>query len=93
MMRELIVDTAYFWGHFIINIEGRNGRLLKEKIWPAINEHSLIKENLREYWPLLKEILEGKKSDNNLRQLNLPAGRIIEKPSSCISIKKIGFNN
>jgi hypothetical protein len=76
----LIKETPYFWTHFSINVESCKGEVIDQKTWPLINQSGVIKENLRELWPLLKDIRDGKKSSNDLRKLNLPEGYLIDRP-------------
>ena len=78
-----ITGVPYFWAHFPINVEIRSGRVLEKQSWPLVNQQGLIKENLREYWPLLREILDGEKSIEDFKRVtkDLPVGQHIERPS------------
>ena len=77
---RVIKETSYFWSYFSINVENRAGEIIDQRTWPLINQSGVIKENLRELWPLLKDIRDGKKSSNDLRKLNLPEGALIDRP-------------
>ena len=78
---NLITYTPYFWAHFDINIESKSGRVLGQQNWPLVSQKGLIREHLREHWPLLKDILDGKKTADDIKKLKLPVGSHIEKPS------------
>jgi hypothetical protein len=77
---EVITYLPYFWEHFEIRVEDKKGKLLGKEPWPVINHKGLIYEHLREHWPLIKSILEGKADVQKLKQLKLPPGKIVKKP-------------
>ena len=75
-----IVYTPYFWAHFEINVESKSGKVLDKEFWPLVDHHGLIREHLREHWPLLQAILNGEEQAEKLKQLKLPPGKIVKKP-------------
>lgn len=89
---EVIISTPYFWDHFLVNVETKTGRLLEKQLQPIINQRGLIKERLREYWPLLKEILEGKKSLTDFQQLILSDGRVVVDSDYPYAVKRVKYD-
>lgn len=88
---RLIKSTSYFWSYFPINIETNSGEIIGQGAWPLYNEEGLVREHLHEQWPLLKDILEGKKTESDLRKLNLSRGKLIDKPKDYpFEVKTIG---
>lgn len=87
---EVITYTPYFWEHFEIRVENKAGKLLDKEPWPVINHKGLIYEHLREHWPLINSILEGKSDIQKLKNLKLPIGRMVKKPEDYpYPIKKV----
>ena len=77
---RLVIDTHYFWNHFEINIETKKGEVIGNEWWPLVDYNGLIRERLREHWPLLREILEERETPEAFKKLNLPGGRLVERP-------------
>lgn len=77
---RVIKETSYFWTHFFINVENGKGEVFGQRAWPIMSQSGVIKEHVRELWPLLKDIRDGKKSSNDLHKLNLPEGTLIDRP-------------
>lgn len=73
----------YFWSHVPINVVSKSGRVLDQQTWPLTNQQGLVKERLREHWPFLKDILQGKESIEDFRSLSkeLPEGPLVDKPN------------
>ena len=91
---QLIVECPYFWDHFEINIETRSGKVIDKEKWPMVDYRSLIREHLREHWPLLQAILEDRKPIKTFQQLKLPVGRVLKKPTYYpYPIKKVLSNH
>ncbi len=77
---QIIVHKPYFWEHFEINVETKAGKVLDKEWWPVVDRHGLIREHLREYWPLMRGILDGKESIEKLKQMKLSVSRTVKKP-------------
>jgi len=77
-----ITKIPYFWRHFEVNVETKSGKLLPEKSVCLIrNYQGFIYERMREHWSLIKSILEGQTDIQELKDLELPAGKVVEKPT------------
>lgn len=90
-----IKTIAYFWAHFPIDLVSKSGRVLDQQTWPLTNQQGIVKERIREHWPFLKDILEGKETIENLRMLSykFPEGPLVEKPKDYPhDIKRIDYS-
>lgn len=86
---QVITDIPYFWNHFEIHIENPAGQIVNKEWWPLVDYHGLNRERLREHWLLCKAILDGEQPLQSLRALNLPSGKLVEKPDYYPAIKKV----
>lgn len=69
---QVICDTPYFWLYFDMNEDIEYPT--KELLFPLLDAHGLIRERLREHWPLLQVILEGKEPIEKFKALKLGKG-------------------
>ena len=77
---QTLVNKPYFWEHFEINVETKSGKVVDKEWWPIIDYHGLIRERLRDYWPLFRDILDGKEPLEKFKKMKLPTGRGVRKP-------------
>lgn len=77
---QLIRDTPYFWNHFKIRLEDKQGEQIGEQWWPLVDRHGLIAERVREHWPLLRDILEERQPEEAFKNLKLAGGRLVDQP-------------
>jgi len=73
--------NPYFWAHHLVKAVTKSGKELPEKsLVPSHNHQALLYERLREQWPLIQSILEGKTDIEELKKLNPPSAKIITIP-------------
>lgn len=77
---KLIKDTPYFWNHFKISLESKKGETIDKQWWPLVDHQGLIYERVREHWPLLRDILEERQSEEVFKKLELGDGRLVDQP-------------
>lgn len=85
---QLIVECPYFWQNIEMKVENASGRVIDRTYWPRVDYGGLVRAHLREHWPLLEAILQGKASVDAFRQLQLPRGPVVKKPED-YPIKKM----
>ena len=88
--------NPYFWAHRVAKTVTKSGKELPEKsLIPGHDPQSLLYERLREQWPLIKSILEGKTDIDELKKLNPPSAKIITlpyEPSKILEVVDIRYD-